>query len=57
MGPSPLFTVGCAFMCTTAGSKKESVFPLPVSAIPIRSWPLRTIGNAVVRFNKGVENG
>jgi hypothetical protein len=38
-------------MCTIPGSKNDKVLPLPVSAIPIKSCPERTIGKAIFIFN------
>ena len=37
-------------MCTIAGNKNAKVFPEPVYAIPIKSCPLKTIGNAFLLF-------
>ena len=46
MGPSPLLTVGYAFICTIPGKRKAKVFPDPVEAMPIKSCPESKIGNA-----------
>ena len=45
-GPSPSASTGCAFTCTTAGSRKASVLPDPVSASPMKSAPFIAIGHA-----------
>ncbi len=34
----------CALMCCSAGSPKARVFPLPVAAMPTRSWPELMMG-------------
>jgi len=39
-------------MWTIEGSKKETVLPLPVSAIPIKSCPLSTMGKAIFQKKK-----
>ena len=46
IGPSPLLTVGCAFIWTIPGKRNAKVFPDPVDAIPIKSYPESKIGNA-----------
>mmetsp|Transcript_6601 Transcript_6601/g.23533 ORF Transcript_6601/g.23533 Transcript_6601/m.23533 type:complete len:280 (+) Transcript_6601:281-1120(+) len=44
IGPSPGRRNSCALMCTTAGSRNDSVFPEPVCAMPTTSRPERAIG-------------
>ena len=56
IGPSPLFTKGYALIWTIEGNKNASVFPLPVSEIPIRSCPLKTTGNAKACIGEGFSN-
>ena len=40
------FIIVCAIICTIPGNRNESVFPLPVYAIPMRSLPERATGQA-----------
>jgi len=46
IGPSPFLTKDYAFICTIPGNKNAAVFPDPVYAMPIKSWPDNNIGKA-----------
>jgi hypothetical protein len=56
IGPSPGSRYGCALTWTTAGSKNDSVLPLPVSATATTSRPLSTVGHACDWIGVGVGN-
>mmetsp|Transcript_20472 Transcript_20472/g.56809 ORF Transcript_20472/g.56809 Transcript_20472/m.56809 type:complete len:423 (-) Transcript_20472:7-1275(-) len=49
----PFGTGSCASMWTIAGNKYASVLPLPVFAMPVRSWPPRTMGKACAWIGRG----
>ena len=53
IGPSSSSSSGWSWMCLNIGSRKASVFPLPVLAIPIMSRPDMMTGTACAWIGVG----